>query len=140
MKTNITKISGRYVAPTGKVVAIGHYCIGCPEDYDIDYILADEVVDVVTGERFGKELDEINSEFVEEKVYRLVKAEYETPEYSHRRHGNAKKLARKARVNSMVGVHWEKDDTKKLGKNRFLRRRIMPNASQQEKFESYLPF
>lgn len=140
MKTNITKISERYVAPTGKIVAIGHYCVGFPEDYDIDYILADEVVDVITGERFGKELDEINSEFAEEKVYRLVKPEYEMPEYSHHRQGNNKKRNRAMRVNDIVGVHWNADGTKKLGKNRFLRRRMMPNLEQMEDFDSSLPF
>lgn len=139
MKTNITKISHRYVAPTGKVVVIGHYCVGFPEDYDIDYILADEVVDVVTGEHFGAELDELNSEFSGEKIYRLVKPECEMPEFSGR-HGNAKKHLRAQRINNMVGVHWGKDDVKKVGKNRFLRRRMMPNVKQQKEFESYLPF
>lgn len=140
MKTNITKINGRFVILTGKVVAIGKYYVGFPEDYEIDYILADEVVDIVTGERFGKELDELYSDFVGEKIYRLIKPECEMPEYSHRRHEKSKKENRAMRINDMVGVHWDKDGTKKLGKNRFLRRRMMPNSAQQRNFEDCLPF
>ena len=129
MKTNITKISSRYVAPTGKAVAIGHYCIGFPEDYDVDYILADEYVDIITGEHFGAELDELNSEFSGEKIHHLVAIECEVPEHSFTgRHGNAKKRLRAQRINNMVGVHWGNDDVKRIGKNRFLRRRMMPNA------------
>lgn len=141
MKTAFEKIGGRWVVPTGKVVAIGYINYG--DDYDT--ILADQYKDVCTGETFGKELDEFTTDMVGEKFWRLVKHYEEAPEYKHRRK-NQKKARRAARIHDMVGTHWNDpnckytSDEKKLGKNRFLRRRMMPNKEQLEDFNSWLPF
>ena len=53
---------------------------------------------------------------------------------------DAKKAARTQRINNMVGVYWDTDGFKKIGKSRFLRRRMWPNAKQLMEYNSYLPF
>lgn len=136
MKTNFVKINGRFVAPTGKVVAIDYIRI---DEDEYDAILADEYVDVITGESFGCELDDFYTDVVGEKIYHLVKALAIMPEFSGR-HGNAKKSRRAARMNNIVGVHWDNNDMKCIGKNRSCRRLIAPSAAQQKEFDSYLPF
>lgn len=137
MKTNITKISGRYVAPTGNICIIDYIRIG--ED-EYDELLSEEVVDVCTGEKFGKEFDQLASELSGETIYRLIKSYGSANLIKNPQHHNAKKRARIARIEAMVGVHWDKNGMKKVGKNRFLRRRMVSNAEQQKNFESYLPF
>ena len=137
MKTNITKISGRYVAPTNNIIVIGYVRIG--ED-EYDELLSEEVIDVCTRETFGKELDELNTELSGEIIYKLVKSYGSANLTKIPQHHNAKKRARIARIEAMVGVQYGDDGMKKVGKNRFLRRRMMPNAKQQKEFESYLPF
>jgi len=141
MKTNFQKIDGRWVVPTGKVVAIGYVNMG--DDYDT--ILADEYKDVCTGETFGKELDEFISDMTGEEIWRLVKSYEEMPEYQHHRK-NQKRTRRAARINDMVGTHWNSkwwmytSNDKKIGKNRFLRRRMHPNKNQLAEFDNWLPF
>lgn len=137
MKTEFEKINGRWVAPTGKIVAIGYINLG--DDYDV--ILADQYRDVCTGETFGKEHDGIMSSVADEKVYNLVKHYDEMPEYRHVRK-NRKKTARAARIHDLCGVHWTgKYEMKRLGKNRKLSRVMYPNARQLAEYENnYLPF
>lgn len=136
MKTNFQKISGRWVVPTGKVVAVDYVNLG--DDYDV--FLGDQYIDVCTGETFAKEMDYAISEAIGETVWRLVKHYDEIPEYNIRHKAN-KKTFRKSRINDMVGVHWSPvTDIKQMGKNRFLRRRMMPNKQQQAEYDDYLPF
>lgn len=136
MKTNFMKVDGRYVVKTGKVVAVDFINLG--DDYDV--ILGDQVMDVCTGETFALELDYNVLHFTDEKLYHLVKHFDEMPEYNIVRHGNPKKIRRQTRIESMVGAHWTKQGNKRMGKTRFLSRRLYPNAQQLADYEGYLPF
>ena len=137
MKTNFERISGRWVVPTGKVVVVDYINYG--DDYDV--ILGDQYKDVITGETFAKEYDYLTSEFLGEDIYCLTKHYDEIPEYSIVRRSNQKKIRRKARIDKFVGVHWNPiTDMKQTGKNRFYRRRMIPNKKQQEELDSFLPF
>ena len=135
MKTNFIKINGSYYAPTGKTACVGY--IQYAED-EWDMILGEEFVDVCTGEHFGKIVDDEMSELLDETVYTMVKAEEVVEEYS-RNVRLTKKDRRAMRIDSMAGVCWNKGE-KQIGKNRFLRRRMMPNREQIEEFNSTLPF
>ena len=136
MKTNFEKIDGRWVINTGKVVAVDFINMG--DDFDV--ILADQYKDVCTGETFAKQYDDMMSDFVGEPIWKLVKHYDELPEYNHRRHGNQKKINRRARIDDICGVHWTEFDMKRIGKNRKVSRIMYPNSKQLADFEDYLPF
>lgn len=138
MKTTFEKINGRWVAPTGKVVVVDYIYNG--DDYDT--ILGDQYIDVCTGETFAKELDDLNSDLLGEDVWYLVK-HYEDFPASKLARKNQKKARRARRIDDMVGVHWDNFAyacNPHIGKNRFLRRRMMPNKEQQGVVDEYLPF
>ena len=137
MKTKFQKVDGRWIVPTGKVVAVDFINMG--DDYDV--ILADQYKDVCTGETFAKRYDDIMSELVGEPIYKLVKHYDEMPEYNHHRRGNQKKINRRIRIDDICGVHWTKPfDTKRIGRNRKMSRIMYPNTKQLADFEDYLPF
>lgn len=136
MKTEFKKIDGRWVVATGNVVAVDYINMG--DDYDV--ILADQYIDVCTGETFAKQLDDFASDFVGERIWHLVKHYDVLPEYKHIRK-NHKKAARAARINDICGVHWTKPfDLKRIGKNRKMARIMYPNTAQLAEFENGLPF
>ena len=136
MKTNFQKVDGRWVVATGKVVAVAFIDMG--DDYDV--ILADQYIDVCTGETFAKQFDDVISSVVGEEIYHLVKHYDVMPEYK-RIHKTKKKAARTARIDAICGTHWTKPlDLKRIGKNRKMARIMWPNAQQLKDFEEYLPF
>jgi len=137
MKTKFQKVDGRWVVPTGKVVAADYINMG--DDFDV--ILADQYIDVCTEETFVKQRDDIMSDIVGEPIWHLVKHYEEMPEYNHHRHGSQKKINRRSRIDDICGVHWTKPfDMKRIGKNRKMSRIMYPNSKQLAEFEDYLPF
>lgn len=135
MKTNFQKINGSYYAPTGKTVWV------CDVQYaedEYDSIIGEEFVDVCTGEHVAKIIDDEMSDLLDETVYMMVEADCVVEEYS-RNVRLTKKDRRTMRIDDIAGVCWNKGE-KQIGKNRFLRRRMMPNQEQMEEFNSTLPF
>ena len=136
MKTNFEKIDGRWVVETGNVVAIDYIDIGG----GYEYTLADQCIDICTGEKFAKLLDEEASDIVGEPVWYLGEYAKEMPEYKHIRK-NFKKQSRALRIDMFCGIHWTtKYQIKRIGKNRKFARRMYPNEKQMKEFGEYLPF
>ena len=126
MKTNFITfedvVGTHYLRPLGETV-----CIGACDD--ADELLADGYVDVFTGELYGKSGNSITRA---------------TPTYAQtwkiNEHKVDKKALRRARIDRMCGIHWDKNGMKVQGANRMLRRRMMPNAEMMAKFDGFLPF
>lgn len=138
MMKDLEKIDGRWIVPTGVVVAVDYINMG--DDYDV--ILADQYKDICTGETFAKERDYELYEATGETKWHLVKHEEEMPEYRHIRK-NAKKGRRADRIHAFTGIYWDEEypDGRILGKNRALRRRMSPTPKQIKEFErDWLPF
>lgn len=138
MRKDLEKVDGRWIVPTGNVVAVGYINMG--DDYDI--ILADQYKDICTGETFAKERDVELYNIIGETKWHLVKHDDVMPEYKHIRK-NAKKRRRADRVYQFTGIYWgdEYPEGRILGKNRFLRRRMNPTQQQIKEFtEDWLPF
>lgn len=129
------KIEGKWVIETGCVVAVEYINFG--EYYDT--ILGKEVIDICTGEKYGKQLDEICSEFAGENIYRLIKNCPVVPEYC-KKHRTNKKSNRKERIRKFTGVNWDIKGQKTLGRNRGYRRRMYPSRKDFQDFEEFLPF
>lgn len=126
MKTNLIIDNGRYLKPIGEAVCVGAYGAGD----DIDELLGDGYVDIFTGELFGK--------FGVNYVH-ATPTWCQTWKVDSRR--CTKKDRRVARVDDICGIHWNKETgLKEYGKNRKLRRRMIPSPSQVKEFEDYLPF
>ena len=137
MKTKFKKVQGRWVIETGNQVIVDYFCYGyeCCEE-----ISANEVIDVCTGEHFGMQLQEFPFEwdYVNCPVYKLLPVfDYGN---KNKRAKNSKKDYRKIRIDNMTGIFWDRKGFKKLGKSRFLRRRMYPNKKQMAEYDSYLPF
>lgn len=138
MRKDLEKVDGRWVAPTGKVVAVDYINMG--DDYDV--ILADQYKDICTGETFAKERDVELYNAIGETKWHLIKHYDEMPEYRRIRK-NAKKRHRADRIHAFTGIYWNEQyaDGRALGKNRALRRRMSPTKKQIEEFEQdWLPF
>lgn len=135
MKTNFQKMNNNYYAPTGKTVWV------CDVQYaedEYDSIIGEEFIDVCTGEHVAKIIDDEMSDLLGETVYQMIAADCVVEEYS-RNVRLTKKDRRAMRIDDIAGVCWNKGE-KQIGKNRFLRRRMMPNREQIEEFNSALPF
>ena len=117
MKSNFVKINGEWYFLTGKLTTVeGTFDEG---PYDTA-----EAVNICSGDIVG-----IDDGIVLPSLgfSRSVRS------------GISKKSRRAARVDNMCGIHWN-GGFKVVGKNRFLRRRMMPNQSQTALFNEYLPF
>lgn len=135
MKTNFQKIDNRWVVETGNLVVVD-YVQTAPDDYD--EFLGEEVVDVCTGERLGINVGWDFAVGMEKKT--LAKPLDDVASYKPVRK-NRKKAARRQRIEMMVGTYWDPNTgMKKMGKTRFLRRRMYPNPQQIKDFEGSLPF
>lgn len=137
MKTNIFNIENRYVAKTGWIVPVD-YVQTDVDDFDI--VMADEVCDVCTGERFGLERHyEIGktgyflADIIDEDCYRPYKKDVRPQ----------KKRSRRAeRFDKFGGTYYNRySGLKQVGVNRLHRRRMAQNAHQQYEYsEEWLPF
>lgn len=137
MKTNFEKVSGRWIIKTGKRVVIGVFNYG----HEIgEAIYADEVIDVCTGEHFGIQMQDFPFEwdYVNHPVYKFFPVFDYGNKYKRVKHD--KKYYRRMRIDNMTGTCWDQYGFKKLGKTRFLRRRMHPNVKQMAEYESYFPF
>ena len=115
MKTNFVKFNGHWFYKTGKLVI--------SENHTLD----DEVVDVVTGEKFG-----YNEHLGLSKILW----------YSNKMvsRGALKRVRRSWRIDDMCAISWDVDGFKRFGKNRHLRRRMWPNAKYMAEYNEFLPF
>lgn len=126
MKTNFEKIDNRWVVKTGYIVVVDYVRISA-NDYDA--ILADEVMDVCTGETFGL------------KWNHLVKSYGEVDSYKLNNRKANKKSRRRKRINNFIGIRWNQHTGfKRIGKNRKYSRRMHPNEDQVSEFGVFLPF
>ena len=124
MKTNFSKIDGRWVVKTGRTVELGW--LGEDEE------LGDEMQDVCTGELFG--LDRARNTLVPACPVAALLWQVSN------RHPRKKDM-RTDRIKGICGIHWVGAyEMKSIGRNRKLRRRMWPNATQRAEYDEYLPF
>lgn len=124
MKTNFTKIDGRWVVKTGRTIDLGWF----GEDEE----LGEEVMDVCTGNLFG----------FNRACKTLVPAcPLAAPQWQISNRHPSKKARRAERITGMCGINWVGAyEMKSIGRNRKLRRRMWPNATQMAEYDDYLPF
>ena len=115
MFTAFIKVGERWYYKTGEFVV--------SENHTFD----DEVIDIVTGEKFGYD-----------EHFGLSKILWYSKKMASQ--GALKRIRRRWRIDDMCAVHWDIDGFKWFGKNRHLRRRIWPNAKYTAEFNEFLPF
>ena len=126
MKTNLIISNGHYLKPIREAVCVG--AVGGGDD--IDELLGDGYVDIFTDELFGK--------FGMNYIH-AVSTWSQTWKIDSRR--ATKKDRRNARIDAISGIHWNMDTgLKEHGKNRKLRRLMLPSPEQIQEFNDYLPF
>jgi len=128
--TDLKYLNGHWYAPTGKHVEA--YAMDCFPEFG-----ANEYVDVCTGIRYALVMDELASYAYDKDVHRLIKTN--EPGFSIKTRNNKKKR-REQRIDKMVGTYFDPNTGIKYGKNRFLRRRMYPNAAQRYCYCEDLPF